>query len=180
MAMDITKGQRDHSANKTPAPDSVSAIRNPSGIGYGQNFAGNMNPSSIAPGKRVVSPLGANLESSVSDPVLDAVRKGGFSNKVAGFSGQVEADDEQERFRLSAGQTRAVSAEQYPTNPGMKGSAERRQPTKFPGIHGTIPGKLTPSDAMPERQPDAEGQMPDLAKANPFSADSIARSGGRK
>jgi hypothetical protein len=56
---------------KTPAPDQVTNIRAPGGQGYGENGAA--NPSSVAPGKRVVSQLGANLESSVDDPARDEI-----------------------------------------------------------------------------------------------------------
>lgn len=55
---------------KTPPPDQVSHLRSPSGEGYGQN-SGFANPSSMPPGQRVISPLAANLESSVDD---DGVR----------------------------------------------------------------------------------------------------------
>lgn len=55
-------------STKTPAPDEVTNIRAPGQAGYGQNGP---QPSSVAPGKRVVSQLGANLESSVDD---DGVR----------------------------------------------------------------------------------------------------------
>lgn len=57
---------------KTPAPDQVSNIRAPGGQGYGEN-SGTANPSSVAPGKRVVSQLGANLESSVDDAARDEI-----------------------------------------------------------------------------------------------------------
>jgi hypothetical protein len=51
-------------AIKTPAPDAVTHIRNPQGEGYGTNGP---QPSSIPSGSRVLSSLGANLESSVDD-----------------------------------------------------------------------------------------------------------------
>jgi len=56
---------------KTPAPDQISRPRGSAAAGYGQS-GGENNPSSIPPGKRVVSPLGANLESSIDDDGVQA------------------------------------------------------------------------------------------------------------
>jgi hypothetical protein len=58
--------------SKTPPPDEVTNIRSPinTGLGYGLN--GFPGASSVAPGKRVLSPLAANLESSVDDDGVKA------------------------------------------------------------------------------------------------------------
>jgi len=65
---------------RTPAPDSISHLRSPSGATYGEGGGAN-NPSVIPPSKRVVSGLAANLESSVRDDVLpDVVRYGTAKN----------------------------------------------------------------------------------------------------
>jgi len=91
--------------NKTPAPNAVSAIRSPSGLGYGQND-GASNPSSVAPGKRVISPLGANLESSVDDDgVLAHVITNGAKLPNAGGVGS---------------QTRVVDDTPFPPAHGMR------------------------------------------------------------
>src|SRR6202030_2172114 len=51
---------------KTPAPDAISTPRSGTGQGYGANGPVG-NASSVEPGKRVLSPLAQNLESSVDD-----------------------------------------------------------------------------------------------------------------
>lgn len=65
---------------KTPAPDQVTNIRAPGGAGYGENGAA--NPSSVAPGKRVVSQLAANLEGSVDDPARDEILSRGTARDL--------------------------------------------------------------------------------------------------
>jgi hypothetical protein len=89
--------------NKTPPPDEISRPRNPSAAGHGQN--NDPNPSSIEPGKRVVSPLGLNLETSVDDG------GGALAHIIANGTAMPSPD----------WQTRAVSAEQkVPTTFGMR------------------------------------------------------------
>jgi hypothetical protein len=51
---------------KTPAPDAASTPRSPGGQGYGTGGPVGNSPS-VEPGKRVLSSLAANLESSVDD-----------------------------------------------------------------------------------------------------------------
>jgi hypothetical protein len=58
-------------AVKTPAPDQISKVRAPSGVGYGMNF--DVTGSSVEPGKRVLSPLAANTESTIQDEALSEV-----------------------------------------------------------------------------------------------------------
>jgi hypothetical protein len=109
MAHQPEKQPRSGVIVKTPAPDSVSHIRSPSGLGYGQND-GASNPSSVDPGKRVVSPLGANLESSVGDSDLHNLISGGITKRV---SGPEEPD-------VPGSQTRTISNKGYPPAFGMK------------------------------------------------------------
>ncbi len=64
---------------KTPAPDVISKIRNPSNVGgYGMSYYS--GPTSADPGQRVLSPLAQNLESSVDDDAIDIVRSRGLDN----------------------------------------------------------------------------------------------------
>lgn len=62
---------------KTQAPDQTTNIRSPGGASYGQN--GTANPSSVPAGKRVVSQLAANLESSVDDDARDTIINRGLA-----------------------------------------------------------------------------------------------------
>ena len=90
-------------AVKTPAPDVVSTPRNPSGSGaYGQNQFN--QPSSVNPGKRVVSPLAANLESTADDD---------------GALAQVIASGAESRDEVLNKQTRAIGAKNVGTTRGM-------------------------------------------------------------
>jgi hypothetical protein len=100
--------------NRTPAPDEISHVRNPSAAGSGQN--NDPNASSVAPGKRVVSPLGQNLETSVDD--------GGALARVI-REGTARVDDS------ISGQLRKIADSAVPDAYGME-SARSRQPT-YPG-----------------------------------------------
>lgn len=112
---------------RTPAPDSISQIKNPTGVGYGQNNAGLLNPSSVEPGRRVLSPLAQNLEQSGTDETLQTIlsRPRGALNKGA--------DD----------QTRVIDDKGYPAAHGMKPRAS----------DGTIPDKIGATSAPPVRTP---------------------------
>lgn len=96
--------------NRTAAPDEISHVRSPSGATYGQND-GAANPSRTpAPGVRVVSGLGLNLEQSVNDPALQEV----ISRGVAGRGDQVPAQ------RAEGWQERSEPAQPFPTTFGHR------------------------------------------------------------
>jgi hypothetical protein len=111
---------------KTPAPDAISAPRSGNGQGYGSNGPVGNSPS-VEPGKRALSPLAQNLESSVDDDGVQAhvIARG------AGMSPDF--------------QTRAICDKGYPA---AHGHASRTANGGSPG--GTIPAKLgTVQDATP-------------------------------
>ena len=64
---------------KTPAPDVISKIRNPSNVG-GYEMSYYSGPVSVDPGQRVLSPLAQNLESSVEDDAIDIIRSRGLDS----------------------------------------------------------------------------------------------------
>jgi hypothetical protein len=77
---------------KTPAPDAISAPRSGNGQGYGSNGPVG-NASSVEPGKRVLSPLAQNLESSVDDDgVLQTVINRGARMDDKNFQSRVISD----------------------------------------------------------------------------------------
>lgn len=120
MAFQNAKGNRGTTAGpvKTPAPDEVSHVRSPSGQGYGQN--GPANPSSVPPGQRVLSPLAANLESSVDDDgaLGDIIRNGTAKNAKA------------------SEQLRSISDSGKAPSYGMKlPSSGATVPGSIPGLH---------------------------------------------
>ena len=94
---------------RTPAPDEISQIRNPKGVGYGANGP---QPSWTAPGTAVRSPLAQNLAESQADSedVLSKVIAGG----VAGRDDRVPADGNT--------QQRTVSDTSYPIAHGCEGA----------------------------------------------------------
>src|ERR1700688_2366549 len=104
--------------SKTPAPtrpaapDVVSKMRQPSAQGAGMN--GPLNPSSIDPGKQLLSPLAANLKASVDDDgVLDNVIAKG-THMDLGW------------------QTRSIGDKNVPVHPGTKSAAPSgKVPTKL-------------------------------------------------
>lgn len=109
MAKQIEDNPSAGRINRTPAPDEISRVRAPSGAGYGQN--NDLSGSSVPVGKRVVSPLGLNLEQSVNDPALAEV----IAHGAAGRGDRVPADGNV--------QQRTVEADPYPITRGMKGAA---------------------------------------------------------
>ena len=123
MAYQTAKGNRGDTAGpvKTPAPDEVTNIRSPSSPGYGMNGP---QPSSVAPGKAVISPLGANLKSSVTDDSIDSVLANGTA-----------------RNDKVTSQLRTIAAGNVPTAHGMKG----------PDNSARVPGKIGATNAAPVR-----------------------------
>lgn len=123
MAYQAAKGNGPATGmQKTPAPDEVTNIRSPSSPGYGMNGP---QPSSVAPGKAVISPLGANLKSSVPDDALDTVIRDGTA-----------------RNDKVTSQLRTIAAGNVPTAHGMKG----------PDNSARVPGKIGATDAAPARK----------------------------
>lgn len=92
---------------KPAAPDLISRVRDPHGSGYGSNDGAN-NPSSINPGKQMLSPMAQNLKASSDDgeSALDTVIAKGVSMDTPDW------------------QMRAVSSKGYPINPGTQGAAK--------------------------------------------------------
>ena len=116
---------------KTPAPDEITHVRGPSAAGYGMN--NDPNSPSVAPGKRVLSPLAANLESSVDDDGVQA-------HVIAHGTAMPSPDF----------QTRAVSDKGYPPAHGM------RSRTASDGSPGdTVPAKIGSVQGDPVRKPGA-------------------------
>jgi hypothetical protein len=113
------------------APDLISRIRDPQeGARYGQN-SGAENPSSIDPGQQLLSPLAANLKSSVHDDAIDRV--------IA--EGTARQDD------FITGQLRAISDKNVPNHPAMK------SPNRAGGTYDfdSLPAKLgTSAEADPK------------------------------
>jgi hypothetical protein len=102
---------------KTPAPDAVSQPRSGAGQGYGANGPVGNSPS-VAPGKAVISPLGANLKSSVDDDgVLDRIIRDGTARQDESVTGQL----------------RKIAAGNVPTHPGATGA---KPGPKVPGKIG--------------------------------------------
>jgi hypothetical protein len=123
---------------KSVAPDEISSVRSPTGQSYGMNGP-HGNASSVAPGKRVISPLAANLESSVDDDgVLQTVINRGARMDDKNF------------------QTRVIDDKGYPAAHGMR---SRTSDYGSPG--GTIPVKTgaasetVPGYGKPVRKPTA-------------------------
>lgn len=114
--------------NKTPAPDEISRPRAGTPAGHGQNGP---QPSSVDPGKAVLSPLAANLKSSVTDPALDVVIARGT------YKSQVVTDDEQ---------LRQIAAGNVPSHDSM------RDPNSG---NAKVPPKCGFSSAEPIRKPTA-------------------------
>jgi hypothetical protein len=116
---------------KTPAPDAISSPRSGSGQGYGTNGPVGNSPS-VEPGKRVVSALAQNLESSVDDDgVLQTVIGKGARMDDTNF------------------QTRKIAEGNVPDHPHMKPANSGGAPS------GTIPSKIGASSAQPIRKPGA-------------------------
>jgi hypothetical protein len=107
---------------KTPAPDEVTNIRAPSAPGYGMN---GVQPSSVPPGKAVLSPLAANLKSSVTDDAIDSV----IANGTA-------------RNDKVTSQLRTIAAGNVATAHGMKG----------PDNSARVPSKIGATNAAPARK----------------------------
>ncbi len=122
--------------NRTPAPDEITNIRNPKGIGYGANGP---QPSSVAPGTAVESPLGANLRQSSDDGenLLGKIIAGGLRGDCP--DNIPDVSDEQ----------RTVSAGSYPLSFGMR---NRSDPAKAEKIPGAIDKSDRPSPAEPSQQ----------------------------
>jgi hypothetical protein len=119
--------------NRTPAPDAVSSPRSGGGQGYGANGPVGNSPRTDAPGKRVVSPLGSNLESSVED-------KGALDRVIR--EGTARVDDS------ISGQLRTIADGNVPVAHGMA-----RQQADYPGVAKAIPAGTKASDAEPARKP---------------------------
>jgi len=101
---------------KTPAPDAISSPRSGGGQGYGTGGPVGNSPS-VPPGKRVLSPLAQNLESSVDDDgVLAAVIARGAKMADSNF------------------ETRSESDASYPPAHGMRNRSDESK--------GTIPGSI--------------------------------------
>lgn len=116
--------------NKTPPPNQIATPRHPTAAGSGMN--NDPNPSSIEPGRRVVSPLGQNLETSVSEGgALDAVISKGTARVDNAISDQL----------------RTITGAPPPAH-GMV-----RQQADYPGIAKAIPATTASSDAQPARKP---------------------------
>jgi hypothetical protein len=110
---------------KTPAPDSISHLRSPSGATYGEGGGVN-NPSVVEPGKRVMSGLAANMADSVADDVLpDVVRYGTAKNA-----------------RVTS-QLRKIASGNVPTHPGTSGASKG----------GTVPATIGASRAPVIKNP---------------------------
>jgi hypothetical protein len=123
---------------KTPAPDAISAPRSGSGQGHGSNGPVGNNPS-VEPGKRVLSPLAQNLESSVDD---DGVLATVISKGTARVDSEISS------------QLRTIADGNVPDAWGMA-SARSRQPT-YPGPKSdTLPANETPGYGKPVRKPGA-------------------------
>jgi hypothetical protein len=109
MAIKVGSKSTTAGAVKTPppsAPDAISAPRHPTPAGYGQNGP---QPSSVAPGRSVLSPLAANLKATVDDDgALDTVMARGTARS------QTLVDDKQ---------LREIAAGNVPIHPGTRGAA---------------------------------------------------------
>jgi hypothetical protein len=117
---------------KTPAPDAVTSPRSGAGQGYGANGPIG-NASSVEPGKRVLSPLAQNLESSVDDDgVLQSVIKRGARMDDTNF------------------QTRVIDKTGYPA---AHGQSSRQVDSGSPG--GSIPKTIGASSAPLPKDPAA-------------------------
>jgi hypothetical protein len=116
---------------KTPPPNQILHVRGPSAAGYGMN--NDPNASSVDPGKAVMSPLAANLKSSVDDDgVLDTVIARGTARS------QTIADDKQ---------LRAIADKNVPDHPHMRPANAGGAPM------GTIPNKIGANINGPVRKP---------------------------
>jgi hypothetical protein len=131
---------------RSEAPDEISRVRSPSGSGHGMN--GDPNGSSVAPGKRVVSPLGLNLEqSSDDDGVLNAImQKGSAAMSTTPTGDGVTAAD-----GVVGSQLRDISAKNVPDHSAMA-SNRTRQPS-YLGPRETIPSTLGATAEQPVRKP---------------------------
>lgn len=125
MAYQAAKGNGPATGmQKTPAPDQISNPRAPGVAAYGESGGPN-NPSSVPAGHRVISALGANLESSVSDDgVRDRIIREGTARQDDSVTGQL----------------RDIAAKAPPDSFGMA-SARSRQPS-YPGPKETIPARI--------------------------------------
>jgi hypothetical protein len=131
MARQVEQQPTAGKINRTPAPDQISMPRHPSAAGSGMN--NDPNASSIEPGKRVVSPLGQNLETSVDDKgALDAVISKGTARIDSAISGQL----------------RDIAAGNVPAAHGMV-----RQQADYPGIAKAIPASPSSASSAPARKP---------------------------
>jgi hypothetical protein len=118
---------------KTPAPDAISTPRSGTGQGYATNGPVG-NASSVEPGKRVLSPLAQNLESSVDDDgVLSRVIREGTARQDDSITSQL----------------RKIADGNVPDHPHMKPANSGGAPS------GTIPTKIGASSAQPIRKPGA-------------------------
>jgi hypothetical protein len=105
------------------APDEVSAVRAGTKPGLGMNgFAG---ASSDPPGTFSRSPLAQNIDATVGDKTLDAVRQFGSAAMRAPEVG----DDVEDVKGTPATQIRKLAPGNVPNHPAMA-SARSRQPTK--------------------------------------------------
>jgi hypothetical protein len=118
---------------KTPAPDAISTPRSGAGQGYGANGPVGNSPS-VEPGKRVLSPLAANLESSVDDD-------GVLAQVIAKGTARVDSE--------ITSQLRKIADGNVPNHPYMKPANSGGAPG------GTIPSKIGASSAQPVRKPGA-------------------------
>jgi hypothetical protein len=127
MAYKVAKGNAPATGiQKSVPPDAVSAPRSGGGQGYGANGPVGNSPS-VAPGKSVISLLGANLKSSVDDDgVLDSVIKNGTARQDVNVTGQL----------------RKIAAGNVPTAHGMRG----------PDNSARVPGKIGATNAAPARK----------------------------
>jgi hypothetical protein len=118
-------------------PDEISHVRAPSGAGYGE-AGGENNPSSIPPGKTVVSRLGANIGSLPGGTVDDDGVLEKILSRPRGALDEGEGD----------WQTRKIDP--TPQVPAAHGMKSRQVGDGSPG--GAIPSKIGASSApLPKR-----------------------------
>jgi hypothetical protein len=117
--------------NRTPPPNQIAMPRHPTAAGSGMN--NDPNASSIEPGKRVISPLGSNLETSVDDKgALDAVISKGTARVDNAISDQLRSINAAGNVALAHGMV--------------------RQQADYPGIAKAIPVTTKSSNAQPARK----------------------------
>jgi hypothetical protein len=120
---------------KTPAPRVQTRS---GGTSYGQ--AQDQSPSSLPPGAATISEMGANLKSSVNDPVLDQVIAKGTSKSAVGYK--------TDSTGIVSDQLRKI-ADGIPTHPHMRDANSGGAPS------GKVPEKTGAVQGEPVRKPGA-------------------------